>query len=175
MEKVLLIDYFDIEPAIQDDKINFDIADINDIDAKPFLSRSARNNGIGDYVTGPELKKNKGNVISLALDGSTGSTFYQYHEFFSGQNIWLLKPKKDKIPEFTPKIALYLITSIRKAVAAYTYNLSLTKTRLKKINIFLPLKEDGTLDTEYILAEMNKVKHISLVEEMLDERYQILS
>lgn len=173
LKKVLLNEFFSIEPAVQDDKINFDSASINDLDSYPFLSRSARNNGISSYVVGPQNKINKGNIITLALDGSTGATFFQYHDFFSGQNIWLLRPKGEKIPKFDIKIALYLITSIRKAVNAYTYNLSLTKTRLNNIKLYLPLCENDILDIEFIEEKMSSIKHIKLLDEILDERYQI--
>lgn len=172
--KVPLVEYFEIKASIQQDKMHFQEADINDLDAHPFLSRSRANNGINSYVVGPERLLNEGNVISLALDGSTGSTFYQKHPFFSGQNIWLLIPKEDKVPIFDTKIAIYIISSIRKAVSQYTYNLSLTKSRLEKINLMLPILENENLDTDYIYKQMEKVRHVELLDQILDERYQIL-
>lgn len=176
IKKVPLIDCFFIDSSIQQDKIHFEIADINDLDAYPFLSRSKENNGINDYVIGSDKLLNEGNVLSVALDGSTGSTFYQKHQFFSGQNIWLLKPKKDKFPTFDTRIAMYMVASIKKAVAEYTYNLSLTKTRLQKINLMVPINEkDDTIDIEYIYGMMEQVKHSHILDEALDERYQILA
>ena len=176
IKKVPLKEYFKIKSSIQQDKMHFQEADINDLDSHPFLSRSGKNNGINDYVVGPERLLNEGNVLSLALDGSTGSTFYQKHPFFSGQNIWLLIPKADKIKTFDTRIAMYVISSIKKAVSQYTYNLSLTKNRLVNINLMLPVLDDGndTLDLEYIYDQMKNVKHIELLDEILEERYQIL-
>ncbi|EGC92664.1 hypothetical protein HMPREF9402_2876 [Turicibacter sp. HGF1] len=170
MKKVLLIDYFDIRSSIQDDKINFEVSDINDYDAVPFLGRSAVNNGIVDYVKRVPIKINNGGVITIALDGSTGSTFYQFHEFSSGQNIWILTPKGDKLSVFTPDIALFLVTTIRKAVTNYTYNLSLTKTRLSLIKVYLPLNEDDTIDVGYIQNRMSKLRHANLLDEISQER-----
>jgi hypothetical protein len=175
LEKVLLTDYFEIESSIQDDRINFETADINDIDALPFVSRTARNNGVTGYCGPRSEKLNDGRVLTLALDGSTGSTFYQHHNFLSGQNIWLLRPKDSKIPQFSPLVALYLVTTIRKAVSAYTYNLSLTKTRLQKIHINLPLDKNGNVDVAWILEQMASVRHVELLADFPEERYQILT
>jgi len=173
IKKVQLIDYFEIVPSRQIDKVNTTEADVNDIDAVPFLSRSDRNNGMSGYVERIEGKLNAGACISVALDGSTGATFYQHHAFMSGQNIWLLKPYLSRFGGFDPFTALYCVASIRKAVKHYTYNLSLTKARLKNISIFLPVNEDGTVDTIHIHSEMNKVRHAEMIENIPTERYQI--
>lgn len=170
LSKVLLSKYFDIKSAIQDDKINFEIVDKNDKNSIPFLGRSALNNGIVDYVKQRKNFINNGNVITIALDGSTGSTFYQYHKFSSGQNIWLLVPKQEYLESLTPLIALYFVTSIRKAVKEYSYNLSLTKTRLQNIKVFLPLNKNETIDTVSIENEMNQLRNISFIKNINTER-----
>lgn len=170
LSKVLLSKYFDIKSAIQDDKINFEVVDKNDKNSIPFLGRSALNNGIVDYVKQRENFINNGNVITIALDGSTGSTFYQYHKFSSGQNIWLLVPKQEYLESLTPLIALYFVTSIRKAVKEYSYNLSLTKTRLQNIKVFLPLNKNETIDTVSIENEINQLRNISFIENINTER-----
>lgn len=95
--KVPLHKYFDIEAPKQDDKIRFEMSDKRDRDAIPFLERSSVNNGIVDYVVKREGYVNEGGVITIALDGSTGSTFYQHHPFSSGQNIWILRYKQSGI------------------------------------------------------------------------------
>jgi hypothetical protein len=174
MEKVRLATYFDILPAIQDDKMNFEILDINNNNSIPFLGRSASNNGIVDYVKKDAKLINEGGVITIALDGSTGSTFYQHHPFSSGQNIWLLKANEDYFEEFNQFVALYCITSIKKAVVNYvgSYNLSLTKTRLtNNIEIKLPLKSDGKVDVTLIKKEMNKLRNINILKNLPNDRY----
>ena len=159
-------DFFEIVPSRQIDKMNTVEADINDVDAVPFLSRSDRNNGMSGYVMPIAKKVNEGGCISVALDGSTGATFYQHHPFMSGQNIWLLMPRADRFPQFDPAIALYCVASIRKAVKHYTYNQSLTKTRLRNIYIFLPVDGAGRVDTTAINDAMKEVRHMNLIEEI---------
>ena len=94
MEKVKLTKYFSIVSPKQNDKINFQLSTMHDRDAVPFLGRSSVNNAVVDYVKAEENLINDGNVLSIALDGSTGATFYQHHNFCSGQNIWLLIPNR---------------------------------------------------------------------------------
>ena len=175
MEKVDLTDFFTISASLQDDKMRFIEASINDVDALPFVSRTARNNGVTAYCLPKEGKINPGGVITLALDGSTGATFYQHYPFLSGQNIWVLTHNESKFPEWNPQIALFCVASISKAVAAYTYNLSLTKTRLKNIQIKLPLGAKGNVDIQAIEDAMSAVRHVELLKELPEERFQILT
>jgi len=172
LTKVSLTDYFDIIAPKQDDKIRFEVMEEKKKDGIPFLGRSAVNNGIVAVVKERENYVNEGNVITIALDGSTGSTFYQYHAFSSGQNIWILKHKSQYLEEMTPIVALFLITSIRKAVKGYTWNLSLTKTRLKNIKIYLPLNKDGKVDIEYINRRMRKLRNSGLIENIHEKRFE---
>lgn len=167
MKKVNLSDYFNIKSAIQDDKINFEIADKNDTDSIPFLGRSSTNNGIVDYVKFREGFVNEGGQITIALDGSTGSTFYQHHPFSSGQNIWILEPRKEVIDYINPKVAIYLITTIRKAVVDYSYNLGLTKTRLENnISIILPVLPNGKLNLKEIESKISNLRNIELISKI---------
>ncbi len=170
LEKVLLSDFFDIESPLQDDKINFELSDKLHPKSIPFLGRSSTNNGIVDYVSPKNSKVNTGGVITIALDGSTGATFYQHHDFCSGQNIWILRYKDSKIKKFNQAIALFLITSIRKAVKNYSYNLSLTKKRLNEIKVLLPINQSGELNTDYIENTMTKLRNIDQITELLDTR-----
>jgi hypothetical protein len=171
MEKVLLSEYFYIITPKQDDKINFKDSSMNNPNAIPFLGRSRDNNGIVGYVEPKEGLINPGKVLTIALDGSTGATFYQHHSFSSGQNIWILKPKEIYLPQgLTPLIALFLVTTIRKAAENFSYNLSLTKTRLKKLHVLLPLDEERKIDVDYITSRMKKLRNIELLERISDNR-----
>ena len=170
IKKILLIDYFDIHSTLQDDKINFEISSKEIQNSYPFIGRSSNNNGVAAYVTGKESLINQGNVITIALDGSTGSTFYQHHDFCSGQNIWKLIPINEKFENFDSVIAMYCITSIRKAVKNYSYNLSLTKTRLSNIKIILPLHDNGCVDIKIISQIMENIRNIEIVRSVSNKR-----
>lgn len=171
LSRVLLTDYFDILPTKQKDKIQVHISSAENPEAIPFIGRKSVNNGVSDYIEYDPSCINDGDVLTLALDGSTGATFYQHHRFASGQNIWILKPHSDRIKVFTPEVALYLKTTISQAVIDYSYNLSLTKTRLKNIEILLPLLDSGDVDTDYIHDAMSQITNIEYLQNIPEKRY----
>ena len=171
LRKVMLTDYFTILPTKQKDKIQVKVSSVMNPDAIPFVGRKATNNGISDYIEYDPDCINDGCVLTLALDGSTGATFYQHHNFASGQNIWILMPRNDRIKDFSPDVALYLKTTVSQAVIDYSYNLSLTKTRLKNIEILLPLTDNDEVDADYIHRVMSNVANIEYVRNVPDKRY----
>ncbi len=171
LKKKLLTEYFDILPTNQKDKIQVTVSNVANKQAIAFIGRKSTNNGVSDYIEYDPECINDGGVLTLALDGSTGSTFYQHHKFASGQNIWILKPKKDKIVEFTPEIALYLKTTVSQAVLDYSYNLSLTKTRLNNIEVVLPLTKNEEIDLEYIRKVMSNIINSEYIHNIPQERY----
>jgi hypothetical protein len=144
-----------------------------DIKEVPFIGRKGVNNGVSDYVIPPNNLINNGNTITIALDGSTGSTFYQHHDFCSGQNIWILKIKAEKLghKRLDPEVALFLTASIGLAVQKYSYNLGLTKGRLQNISFMLPLNENKTIDTEFIKNLMKDIDNTVFLKHILDARY----
>ena len=171
LRKKMLTDYFTILPTKQKDKIQVQVTSVMNPDAIPFVGRKATNNGISDYIEYDSSCINDGCVLTLALDGSTGATFYQHHNFASGQNIWVLKPRKDRIKDFSPEVALYLKTTVSQAVIDYSYNLSLTKTRLKNIEILLPISDNDEVDADYIHKVMSNVANIEYVQTVPENRY----
>lgn len=161
---------FDVKATIQGDKITFEKASLFDLEALPFLGRSGLNNGVVDYVNADLSKINLGKVITVALDGSTGATFYQHHPFCSGQNIWILNPKTDVISDFDQYVAIYLVASIRKAVENYSYNLSLTKTRLLKVDILVPVVNELEIDVQAMRDCVMSLRNAELIDEIPEER-----
>jgi type I restriction-modification system DNA methylase subunit len=171
LKLIAITDFFDIVSPKQKDKMLTIESTVYDIDSLPFLGRKATNNGISGYIIRDPALINEGGVLTVALDGSTGATFYQHHSFASGQNIWILRPRKEKITRMTPVMALYFSESISRAVTAYSYNLSLTKSRLEKIKILLPVLNDGTVDEKTIISTMNQLKNIDLLSSIPNGRY----
>lgn len=63
--------------------------------AVPFISRSENNNGISAYVEKRnEFVLNPGHTLSVAGGGSVLATFYQSKPYYSGRDLYYLKPKK---------------------------------------------------------------------------------
>lgn len=55
-----------------------------------FVSRTATNNGISDFVDNNGTDPYKAGLITLALGGSIGSCFLQEYQFYTGQNVGVI-------------------------------------------------------------------------------------
>ena len=164
-----ITELFDLVTHQDIDKICTNVSSLRDTKSVPFIGRSKANNGVTDYVVSEDCLVNQPGILSVALDGSTGSTFYQHHAFVTGQNIHLLAPRS-VFPHFKPLVALYVSVSMQEAFSEYTWNIGLTKKRLMAIKVKVPVC-DGHIDVEYIERVMGQLRNADLVAEVADARY----
>lgn len=137
----------------------------------PYITRSKNNNGLDMFVSEQPQEINKGNVIIIGLD--TQTVFYQESDFYTGQNVQILYNK-----HLTKNIAFFLIPIIKKQLAVLNWGGNgATLGRLKKKNIILPVKDDGTPDwsfiEEYIRIKSNQINHtykLPEIHEISDKR-----
>ena len=59
----------------------------------PYVGRSKKNNGVTAYVEKNEFEPNPGNTISVSGGGSVLECFYQPNPYYSGRDLFYLKPK----------------------------------------------------------------------------------
>ncbi len=59
----------------------------------PYVGRSMKNNGITAYVERVDTPPNPAHTISVSGGGSVLECFYQSEEFYSGRDLFFLKPK----------------------------------------------------------------------------------
>ena len=60
----------------------------------PFVARTSRNNGVITRVKKiPNEKINPAHTISVSCGGSVMECFYQDEEYYSGRDLYYLKPK----------------------------------------------------------------------------------
>lgn len=65
----------------------------DDPNAIPYVSRTAKNNGITTYIQPTNAPLNPAHTLSVAGGGSVLSTFYQAVPYYSGRDLYFLKPK----------------------------------------------------------------------------------
>lgn len=65
----------------------------DDPNSVPYVSRTAKNNGITAYIQPTNAKLNPAHTLSVACGGSVLSTFYQAKPYYSGRDLYFLKPK----------------------------------------------------------------------------------
>lgn len=113
----------------------------------PYVTRSALNNGISKYVSPKNMLNgyDKGDNITVGLD--TQTAFWQPHDFVTGQNIQVITGK-----QLNKYVALFLLPLLKKQMEA-KFNWGgngATLTRMKRLEIMLPIDESGDPDYEYM-------------------------
>jgi hypothetical protein len=79
--------------------VNLDLNKVKQIEpgrGMPFVSRTAKNNGVSAWVQPIEnLTPNPANTISVAGGGSVMESFLQKHPYYSGRDLYYLRPLKE--------------------------------------------------------------------------------
>lgn len=121
----------------------------------PYITRSEENNGINLFVSDEQnskYQKDAGGVITIGLD--TQTVFYQPQEFYTGQNIQILKNKK-----LSKYSSLFIIPLLKIQMEKFNWGGNgATLTRLKRTRIVLPIdlkgKPNWKFMEDYIKQEM---------------------
>lgn len=112
----------------------------------PYLTRSEKNNGYDSFICqqSDKYKKDDANVITIGLD--TQTVFYQPTEFYTGQNIQVLKCK-----ELNREIALFLIPLIKRQMEKFNWGGNgATLTRLRRSKLLVPINEKEEPDFKFM-------------------------
>ncbi|MGN0665745.1 MAG: restriction endonuclease subunit S [Huintestinicola sp.] len=112
----------------------------------PYITRTETNNGINDFVcVQPNFSTDSGNCITVGLD--TQTVFYQQGEFYTGQNIQILR--NDYLNAVNAKFFIPLLKNVL-SIFSWGGN-GATLTRLRRSKILLPVDCTGEID--YIFME----------------------
>ena len=118
--------------------------DITFVGRTPFITSIDKNNGLVGFVnTRPE---HRGNVLTVARNGSVGETFYQEKDFCSTEDVHVFNPKF----KMNKYIALFLITLIRKEKYKYSYGRKWGLERMNESIIKLPICNTGNPDWQFM-------------------------
>lgn len=148
---------FDIVPTKK--KINANSVTFNG--EFPYVARGESKNGIRGYIDFDEQYLNPKNTISFGQD--TATMYYQPKEYFTGDKIQIFQLNK-KYGVLTENVALYLISSMKKAFKNFAWGQSLFALDvISDIDIKLPVNENGVIDFDYI------EKYIQLVKKQVIE------
>jgi len=134
-------DYFDIRRGSSVYLKNMSPGDV------PYVSTTKENNGITSYVA--ECNR-KGNLITLAYDGSIGACFYQEDDFFASEKIVTIDTVQYTLNKY---IALFLIQILKLESEMYSYGGRkwTVEKQLKNTMIKLPVNNaDNEPDYEFM-------------------------
>jgi hypothetical protein len=111
----------------------------------PYITSTAENNGVAAYVKAKPSQQS--NTLTVARNGSVGSTFYQEVPYCaSPDDIRILTPKF-KMNKFS---ALFIKTIIEREKFRFAYGRKMGTSRLRSLEIKLPVADSGDPDTLYM-------------------------
>ncbi len=161
--------YKDISKPVSDEKIQLNVKEwkwftINDLfdvkygvnlelnamtlkaDGIPFVSRTSNNNGVSAYVELIDnVLPNPANTISISGGGSVLECFVQESEYYSGRDLFYLKPKT----RMSKNVLFFISTIIRQEKYRFNYGRQANKT-LRLLDIKLPSLKDNSPDFEFM-------------------------
>ena len=118
------------------DKMSYDNPSVN------FVSRTANNNGVSDYVDLIDgVSPYPAGTLSVALGGSIGSCFLQAKPFYTGQNVCVLSFDKTVSNYAKLFIANIFMNECRYKFVAFGRELN--KHMKTDFSLFLPIKLDN--------------------------------
>lgn len=111
----------------------------------PYVSSTANNNGVDDYVEATAGTRSFSDCISLANSGSIGTAFYEPFEFVASDHVTSLK--REGTSKF---VYLFLVTTIERQGSNFNFNREINDARIKKMQVMLPVTDAGKPDYEYM-------------------------
>lgn len=120
----------------------------------PYVTRTDKTNGWENFICQQDLcyRMDNANSISIGLD--TQTVFYQPCDYYTGQNIQVLKNER-----LNKHIALFIIPILKHLMAKFSWGGNgATLTRLKRSRILLPVTLLGNPDYDFMEQYMRKVE-----------------
>ena len=111
----------------------------------PYVSSTANNNGVDDYIEATPGTRVFGDCISLANSGSVGAAFYEPFEFVASDHVTALKA--DGLTKYE---YLFMTSMIEKQGSNFNFNREINDARIRNMQIMLPVADSGEPDYEYM-------------------------
>ena len=120
----------------------------------PYIGSSESNNGVVLYCS--EKPTYPGNTITVATDGSVGSAFYQPKPYCANCHVAMFQLRNR---DFSPSIALFLCTLIKKEKYKYNFGRAWSVSRMKESFISLPVTSEGQPDYDLMERYINSLPY----------------
>lgn len=111
----------------------------------PYVSSSALNNGVDNFVSNDKGVRKFSDCLSLANSGSVGSSFYEPFEFVASDHITHLKNE-----DFNKYHYLFLATMTSRLSQKYNFNREINDKRISREIILLPVNDESVPDYDYM-------------------------
>lgn len=111
----------------------------------PYVSSSALNNGVDNFISNTEKVRIFSDCISLANSGSVGSSFYEPFAFVASDHITHLKNEK-----YNKYHYLFIASILNRLSQKYNFNREINDNRISREKIMLPVDAAGNLDLDFM-------------------------
>ena len=118
-----------------------------------YISSSAKDNGIDNFVSPPNYMTIYENCITLANSGSVGTCFYHNYHFVASDHVHVLWLKEGILKK---EIALFLIATIEQNKSKFMFNKEISESTIEEIEFLLPTK-DNKPNWEYMNEYINHI------------------
>ena len=111
----------------------------------PYVSSTANNNGVDDYIEASDGTRVFRNCISLANSGSVGTAFYEPFAFVASDHVTSLECR-----EANAYIYLFLTAILEQQGSNFNFNREINDLRIKKMRVMLPITDTGEPDYQFM-------------------------
>lgn len=136
---VLITKFFNLERG------QFHALDKLDDGIYPTVSRTSWDNGVDGFYDKPDNAKIY-ERFTITVSTVSGDAFLQIVPFIATYNVVICLPKRD----YKITTLVYIQSAINKIKWRYSYGRQCYKGTFQKTIVYLPLKDDGELDEDYM-------------------------
>ncbi len=111
----------------------------------PYVSSSALNNGVADWIKPTDKSRVFGESISLANSGSVGTAFYEPFQYVASDHITSFHLKNG-----SKLVYLFMATCLEKQKHNFGFNREVNEDRLKRLRLMLPINNQGQPDYQFM-------------------------
>ena len=132
----------------------------------PYVSSTALNNGVDNFIGNKRKVRKSGNNITLANSGSVGACFYQDYEYIASDHVTSLTLKNGN-----KNVYLFISAIVKRLEEKYSFNREINDTRIKREKLILPIDKEGNPNWTYMENFIKNIeqKQIKNVLKYLDE------
>lgn len=119
----------------------------------PYISSTALNNGLDQFIGNEDKVRKFKNNITLANSGSVGACFYHDYEYIASDHVTSLT-----LDQADKYIYLFMSTIIKRLEDKYSFNREINDKRIRKERFILPADKNGNPHWEYMSQFMQKLE-----------------
>ena len=128
----------------------------------PLISTSEKINGISNMVSESHCRKIYLNMITISSNGSCCYAAYHDYSFAANPDIFVGRLRQEYDDKF---FAYFLCGAINKESWKYDYYKKLNSKQLMKLEVGLPIDNNGNIDRNFIISE-TKIRYSNLLSKL---------